>query len=242
MIFDAVKRFLGIGDGQTRHVDESRPSQLPGDDRRLDLYGRQSSPDIREIESDLAQVHKFMEEQMRFMMGSFGFSFGSPGFGFEDDSNGFFRSLPFSRPHFPHSPDIPSGPQPALPSTPLDPREEMLKPQYRTKPSGQWSGQDQVLDDRVNSEGLGSIIEDLRPPTQVYEGNNPFENFSPFFGSGPFRNGLFGGIPNPGSFSSSSTVTIYSNVNGHSSMEKIVTHPDGRIERTVITNDGNTEQ
>ncbi|KAK3908906.1 2-hydroxy-3-keto-5-methylthiopentenyl-1-phosphate phosphatase [Frankliniella fusca] len=250
MLFDAVKRFFGVG-GNPSSNDNERSLQPPpqvsiyGNGQMVPFGGEQHiPPDISQIESEIAQVHKFMEQQMRTMMGSFGFSFGNPfsGFGFEDDSHGPFAFPPFTG-DIPSLPNMPSSPEVSSPS--LDPRDEVLKPQFRSKSSAKWNGQDQILDERLNNEGLGSIIEDLRPSNGMHERGNPMtDGFSSFFGNELFSSGLFGGIlgKEPSYGQSSSTVTIYSNVNGHKSMEKIIRHPDGRVERTVITDDGNTQQ
>lgn len=88
---------------------------------------------------------------------------------------------------------------------------------------------------RLNNEGLGSVIQDLRPSDEVYGRNNSlFGGFPSLFGSGifgqdPFNSGMFGNIgePHTESSMSSSMVTIYSNVNGQKSVEKIIRRPDG---------------
>lgn len=255
MLFDAVKRFFGVGGNLSSNDHEQQPQPEPQspisiyNNGQLVPFNRDHHmpPDISQIESEIAQVHKFMEQQMRTMMGSFGFSFGNPfsGFGFEDDSHGpFIGSPPFTG-NMPNFPNISDGQEI---SPPLEPRDEVLKPQFRSKSAGQWSGQDKILDDRLNNEGLDSIIGELNPSNGIIqERSNPMaDTFLPFIGNDLFRNGLFGGVLQPGQESSfvqsSSTMTVYSNVNGHKSMEKIVRHPDGRIERTVITDDGNPNQ
>ncbi|XP_034230895.1 uncharacterized protein LOC117639396 [Thrips palmi] len=244
MIFDAVKRFFGISGSDSSRNDNHLDVSIKFNDRLVPHS--QIPPEINEIGSDfaqmgsdIAQVHKFMEEQMRSMMGSFGFIFGGP----------FSEIGVEGHPQFPFSPgiqDIPynDGSSQVSKSGPpaLDPRDEMLKPQFRSRSTEQWSGQDHILDERLSNEGLGSVIQDLKPSNELYERNNPvFGGFPSLFGNGgifgpdSFSNGLMGNILD--STTSSSTVTIYSNVNGHKSMEKIVRRPDGTVERTVITGD-----
>lgn len=247
MILDAVKRLFGLSG--------SEPSSSQRNDNHPDSSVRVNDQlipfshiphDVNEMESDMAQIHRFMEQQMRSMMGSFGFMFGSPfqGFGFEDDSH--LRSFPFTPgiQGIPNNDDDSQLPR-SGPPTVLDPRDEVLKPQFRSRSPAEWNGQDQILDERLSNEGVGSVIEDLRPSNELYGRNNVFGSFPSFFGNGAFGHdsfgaGLFGNIREPLSEStiSSSTVTIYSNVNGHKSVEKIVRRPDGTIERTVIKDDG----
>lgn len=181
---------------------------------------------------------------------------------FADDSH--FRSFPFSPgiQGVTNNHDASQVPKSGPPA--LEPRDEVLKPQFRSRSSEQWNGQDQILDERyclyvtgfelvllynfclihqlwsffcrLNNEGLGSVIQDLRPSNEVYRRNDSlFNGFSSIFGNGIFghespSNGLFGNIHGPHSESgiSSSTVTIhYHNVNGHKSVVKTIRHPDG---------------
>lgn len=78
---------------------------------------------------------------------------------------------------------------------------------------------------RLQEEDLGAIISDLRPPNGLTdEDGSLVDSFSQLFGGGLFGNGIWNGSD---SITSSSSVTIHSNVNGHKYFEKIVRHPDG---------------
>lgn len=89
---------------------------------------------------------------------------------------------------------------------------------------------------RFEAEGPSSVLDVMKPLDNDFEKPvSSSDSFSKLFESGLFRNGpfgssnifSFGSTPEMGSVMSSSTVTIYSNVNGHKSVEKIITHPDG---------------
>ena len=84
---------------------------------------------------------------------------------------------------------------------------------------------------RLEAEGPASVLDALKPSDKDYMFPSlPSNSFSQLFGTGFFRNGPFDAFrfqPTPESGSHSSTVTIYSNVNGRTSVEKIIRHPDG---------------
>lgn len=56
------------------------------------------------------------------------------------------RSSPFSSGDFGGNIIIPESPQ--ADSSAMDPRDAVLKPQFRSKTSNKWKGQDQILDER----------------------------------------------------------------------------------------------
>ena len=231
MVFNSLKRLFGL---DTSKPSEQVPNPAERAEDRLVSFRPPLPPDINQFESEFRNVHEFMEHQMRALMGSFGFQFGSPfaGFGFGDHFEG--------HPSRPIHPDISNfsdndaiSQSPASNHAALDPRDEVLKPQFRSKSSGTWNGQNQILDERLESKGPGSIIVPLNPFNEDFAGHGPlFGGFPNLFGGGLFRNGPFGqsdlgSAPESGSIISSGTVTIYSNVNGRTSIEKITRHPDG---------------
>lgn len=67
----------------------------------------------------------------------------------DSTSEQFPSTHPFHHP--PQVPGIPSNPIYSAPEsspTPLDPRDEVLKPEFRSHSSREWNGKDVVLDDR----------------------------------------------------------------------------------------------